>query len=408
MPPPYPLAWPPTLSFVQPEVERVLREGVTAHASADVYLQHQALEFAQDEEGVSLSVLDLERDRGGGQRILRGRVLLGCDGANSFVRRAMGVMQDDLEFDECWMVVDARITRPVELPPHGIQYCWPSRPSTFVPGPGNLRRWEIKLLPGEDPKAFGSPDNVSRQIARFADPGCFEIWRSAVYRFHALLAREWRQGNVFLLGDACHQTPPFLGQGLCAGIRDAANLAWKLAMVFRDGASPALLDSYAAERKPHVRSTVATAKALSAGLGVPVYYYEDAATRPERRSLPEIRKGEYEALAEKLAKPEWAPDEGPAVFNARSGATVTGSRFPLVAFNVNLRTTDVSIADRIANLSPVAVQFAKAAVNRSFEMTLVEGVRYERQLFLSLFGTPDQKEGMGAFAEKRKPAFKLG
>lgn len=83
-------------------------------------------------------------------------------------------------------------------------------------------------------------------------------------------------------------------------------------------------------------------------LGVPVYYYEDAATRPERRSLPDIRKGEYEALAGKLTKPEWAPDEGPAVFNPRSGATVTGARFPLVAFNVNLRTTDVSIADRIA------------------------------------------------------------
>ncbi len=84
------------------------------------------------------------------------------------------------------------------------------------------------------------------------------------------------------------------------------------------------------------------------GLGVPVYYYEDAATRPERRSLPDIRKGEYEALAEKLAKPEWTPDEGPATFNPRAGATVTGARFPLVAFNVNLRTTDVSIADRIA------------------------------------------------------------
>ena len=84
------------------------------------------------------------------------------------------------------------------------------------------------------------------------------------------------------------------------------------------------------------------------GLGVPVYYYEDAATRPERRNLPDIRKGEYEALAEKLTKPEWAPDEGRAVFNPRSGATVTGARFPLVAFNVNLRTTDESIADRIA------------------------------------------------------------
>lgn len=87
---------------------------------------------------------------------------------------------------------------------------------------------------------------------------------------------------------------------------------------------------------------------FAGGLGVPVYYYEDAATRPERKSLPDIRKGEYEALADKLARPEWAPDEGPAVFNARSGALVTGSRFPLVAFNVNLRTTDASIADRIA------------------------------------------------------------
>ena len=87
---------------------------------------------------------------------------------------------------------------------------------------------------------------------------------------------------------------------------------------------------------------------FAGALGVPVYYYEDAATRPERRSLPDIRKGEYEALAEKLTRPEWAPDEGPAHFNPRSGATVTGARFPLVAFNVNLRTTDLSIADRIA------------------------------------------------------------
>jgi hypothetical protein len=83
-------------------------------------------------------------------------------------------------------------------------------------------------------------------------------------------------------------------------------------------------------------------------LGVPVYYYEDAATRPERKSLPDIRKGEYEALEAKLQQPEWAPDEGPAAFNARSGALVTGARFPLIAFNVNLRTTDVSTADRIA------------------------------------------------------------
>ncbi len=99
------------------------------------------------------------------------------------------------------------------------------------------------------------------------------------------------------------------------------------------------------------KGAVAIARRLGrfvGGLGVPVYYYEDAATRPERKSLPDIRKGEYEALPAKLTDPAWAPDEGPAVFNPRSGAMVTGARFPLVAFNVNLRTTDTGIADRIA------------------------------------------------------------
>lgn len=104
------------------------------------------------------------------------------------------------------------------------------------------------------------------------------------------------------------------------------------------------------------------------GLGVPVYYYEDAATRPERKSLPDIRKGEYEALAEKLAKSKWVPDEGPATFNPKSGVTVTGARFPLVAFNVNLRTSDVTVADRIAK----SVRFASG------------GYRYVRAMGLPL------------------------
>ena len=84
-------------------------------------------------------------------------------------------------------------------------------------------------------------------------------------------------------------------------------------------------------------------------LGVPVYYYEDAATRPERVSLVDVRKGEYEALAEKLKDPFWAPDEGPAEFVPRSGAVQVAARFPLVAFNVNLRTGDLDIATRIAH-----------------------------------------------------------
>jgi 3-(3-hydroxy-phenyl)propionate hydroxylase len=169
LPPPYPLGWSPTITFVQPELERVLREGVAGNAAVDVLLGHQAIAFTQDDAGVTLMVRDLAQ---GTQRTLQARILLGCDGANSLVRKQLGIELEDLGFDEWWMVVDARVARPIDLPPRSIQYCWPARPATFVPGPGNLRRWEIKLLPGEDPEAFGRHENVVRQIARFVDPSC--------------------------------------------------------------------------------------------------------------------------------------------------------------------------------------------------------------------------------------------
>jgi len=294
LPPPYPLAWPPTITFVQPELEKILRAGVAGTAMVDILLGHQAVEFTQDSDGVALTVRHLAHDT---QRVLRARTLLGCDGANSCVRKQLDIALEDLGFDEWWMVVDTHIVRPVDLPPRSIQYCWPERPSTFVPGPGNLRRWEIKLLPGEDPEQFGRPENVVRQISRFADPSCFEIWRSAVYRFHALLAQRWRQGRVFLLGDACHQTPPFLGQGMCAGIRDAANLAWKLAMVLQDGAPDTLLDSYEQERKPHVRALVATAKEFGLIIGE---LDPDAARMRDEILRGQLERGEVETVRQRF------------------------------------------------------------------------------------------------------------
>jgi 3-(3-hydroxy-phenyl)propionate hydroxylase len=292
--PPYPLAWPPTSTFVQPEIERLLREGVAASAGVQVFLGHRGVAFTQDDNGVTLTFRNIAQ---GTERILHARVLLGCDGANSFVRKQLNIALEDLGFDEWWMVVDTLIRRPVDLPPRSIQYCWPSRPATFVPGPGNLRRFEIKLLPGEQPEAFGRHENVVEQIARFVDPSCFEIWRSAVYRFHALLAEQWRHGQVFLLGDACHQTPPFLGQGLCAGIRDAANLAWKLAMVLQGDAPDALLDSYEQERKPHVRTLVATAKAFGEIIGE----LDPAAARIRDETLRgQLERGEAETIRQRF------------------------------------------------------------------------------------------------------------
>ena len=290
-PPPYPLGWIPNVTFVQPVLEGQLRKGLAGAANVDVLLGEPVVGLAQDENGAELPLLTL-RDG----TTLRGCYVLACDGANSFVRRQLDIGVEDLEFDEWWMVVDVRVPPGLALPAKSIQYCRPWRPATFVIGPGDLRRWEIKMLPGENPEEFGRPENVVRLLAEFVDPARIKVWRSAVYRFHALLAERWQQGRAFLLGDACHQTPPFLGQGMCAGIRDAANLAWKLVAVLRDGAQDALLESYEMERKPHVRRLVALAKEFGLLIGE---LDPHAARERDERLRGALERGEAETIRQR-------------------------------------------------------------------------------------------------------------
>jgi 3-(3-hydroxy-phenyl)propionate hydroxylase len=293
MPPPYPLAWLPNATFVQPDAEHALREKLSEYGHADVFLAASGVSFAQDDETVSLSVRSETR----GDFTIKARYLVGCDGANSFVRKQLGIGLEDLAFDEWWMVVDTLTSEPDKRPAKGFQYCWPSRPGTFIPGPGRLRRWEIKLLPGEDPEKAGTADNVLRLLTGFADVSDLMIWRSAVYRFHALLGQSWRDRRVFLMGDAVHQTPPFLGQGLCAGIRDAANLAWKLALVLRGNADDSLLESYEVERKPHVHAVVASAKEFGTIIGE---LDPDAAAKRDARLRAELKSGRAVTIRQKF------------------------------------------------------------------------------------------------------------
>jgi 3-(3-hydroxy-phenyl)propionate hydroxylase len=217
-----------------------------------------AFDAADDSVAVSL------RDAASGAATqVRVRWLVGCDGASSFVRDRLGGGVDDLGFDEPWVVIDTKLKRDIGLPDDtAYQFCDPARPTTCVPaGPGR-RRWEFMLLPGESPEAIKAPASVWRLLARWGDERSLEVVRVAVYRFHALLARQWRRGRVLLAGDAAHQMPPFMGQGMCSGIRDAANLAWKLGLVLRGTAPPSLLESYQAERAPHVRRIVETSVAM--------------------------------------------------------------------------------------------------------------------------------------------------
>ena len=182
---------------------------------------------------------------------IRARYLLACDGSRSTVRETQGIPRRDFGFNESWLDVDVRLKRPLEnRQPH--QICDPARPVYIGPLGNRHHRWEWSLLPGEDPAEFGQPERAWSLLAEQSiTPDDVEIVRQLVYTFEAKVAERWRDGAVFLLGDAAHTMPPFMGQGACSGLRDANNLAWKLDLVLQGLAGEDLLDSYQREREPH-------------------------------------------------------------------------------------------------------------------------------------------------------------
>lgn len=259
---PYPLHWPPNLMFIQPEFEPILRKGAERFSCVIVMLNTTFLELTQDGDGV-----DVTFEQNGIKSVARAKYVIGCDGGTSSVRKLLDVKQDSLDFDEWWTVIDAWQTKPTALPRRTTQYCRPDGPATYVVGPKTLRRWEIKLMPGETPEDFADDDHVRKRLSAYVDPDAIDLWRVATYRFHALVAHQWQVGRVFLAGDAAHQMPPFMAQGLCSGVRDVVNLSWKLSGVLRGKFAPSLLKSYEEERKPHIRQLVATAKQLGEIIG---------------------------------------------------------------------------------------------------------------------------------------------
>lgn len=265
---PRPFGWANDYFFYQPELEAHLREGFADSASARLCLGASVTGLEQDADGVTVRYTSED-----GAQSVRARWAIGCDGARSAVRKALGVQLDDLDFEEPWLVVDAEVDGPVAFPPVAgvpegadlqrlsVMMCDPKRPATVVPGRGNHRRWEFMLLPGEDDQAMMAPETVSALVGAWLGGVPHRIVRAATYRFHGLVAEQWQVGRVFLAGDAAHQTPPFFGQGMCHGLRDVANLAWKMAAIVRDGAAPALLETYQPERDPHVRAVIGAAVA---------------------------------------------------------------------------------------------------------------------------------------------------
>jgi 3-(3-hydroxy-phenyl)propionate hydroxylase len=247
---PYPLSHTPSVVFSQPPVEKILRDYANSHASVTASLGWTLMDLTQDAE---LATLRLQSEDGHTSQV-KAKYVIGCDGASSSVRSLVGLALEDLGFDEPWLVVDVMVNAHglAKLPKTSVQYCNPERPSTYVIGPGHHRRWEISINEGEDPKELASPEGTWKLLAPWLTQEDGVLWRQASYRFHALVASQWRTGRVFVAGDAAHQQPPFLGQGMCQGVRDVVNLCWRLEAVLKNEASESLLDSYGLERKAHV------------------------------------------------------------------------------------------------------------------------------------------------------------
>ena len=238
-------------TFAQPDLERILASGLGRFQSVSARFGTTLCALRQTDEGVTAVVAEAA----GSEHVLDAQYLLGCDGGRSQVRDLLGVAMSGQTFPERWLVVDT--LGDLHDQRYGMHFGDPRRPHVIIPGAGGRCRYEFRLFDGEgDPGPAPPFELVERLVGKFRAIDRSQVERAVVYGFHALLADRFRAGRCFLLGDAAHLMPPFAGQGLNSGVRDAMNLAWKLAAVVSGEASPVLLDTYEQERRPHARAVI--------------------------------------------------------------------------------------------------------------------------------------------------------
>eukprot|EP00756_Hemistasia_phaeocysticola_P001992 Hpha_TRINITY_DN11380_c0_g1::TRINITY_DN11380_c0_g1_i1::g.63192::m.63192/K05712/mhpA; 3-(3-hydroxy-phenyl)propionate hydroxylase len=279
--------WNASFRFHQPDVERILHRRVAEELSGTVTVVWGAKVTSIIDNGDSVAVHYTPTGTPP-NFCVTAKYAVGCDGANSRTRRSLAAglsgspnqappgaeltdeedNMEDLGFRERWLVVDVLLRREMpHLGDHTVQTCNPVRPTTYTRQPGDRRRWELAVLPDETDATVTDPDWVWDFIGsgpRGVTRDDAELERSALYTFKSRVANTWVKGRVAIAGDAAHLTPPFMGQGMCAGVRDAGNLAWKLALCVKRGHNPALFESYGRERRPHVRAYIEMAIRLGA------------------------------------------------------------------------------------------------------------------------------------------------
>ena len=269
-----PNGWPVNNFFYQPYLETTVADLLERYPNVEIRRGRELIAFSQEGERVEithratrsyrfgdLTDARVEREGEDDLQTLTARYLVGADGGRSAVRELLGIKMTGKSFPEPWLVVDLKLKEGADALHHIPYFSFvvdPYLPTVSCVQPDGYHRFEFMLMPGVSKEWMEQPSTVREHISRWVDPDQFEVKRRLVYTFNALMAEKWREGRVLLAGDSAHMTPQFMGQGASSGFRDAYNLGWKLSVVLKGTAGPALLDSYEQERRGHAQAMVDT------------------------------------------------------------------------------------------------------------------------------------------------------
>ena len=287
--------WAEWYMMYQPDLEDALDDLCQSLPNVSVRFDAPVAAIKMDNDGVSLTIE--------GGEIVSAVFVVGCDGGNSFVKRALHIPQEDYGFSEPWMVCDFRLKGPTDVP-MARQVCDPVQPISIISLGPQHHRFSFMLGADDDPEIERQSHRVWRRVAKYLQTGEAELIRAVTYTFRSLVARDWRVGRVVLAGDSAHQMPPFLGQGMCSGIRDALNLSWKFDMILAGRRNADLLDSYQSEREGHVRTVIEKGielgrvqtmrdPAAAAARDSELIAKRQARTKPEKIRFPPLGEGAF-------------------------------------------------------------------------------------------------------------------
>jgi len=246
--------WYPSYRFHQPDLEKNLRNRLKNFKKVKLMQNTEVIRIKNNKNSVNL----LFKSKNKLQKV-RSKYVIGCDGARSTTRDQMGSVLDNLGFTQKWAVVDLILRKNKnKLPDRTIQYSNSERPATYCRNVGKRRRWEFAIQDNEDEKEILSDEYIWNFLKPWLNPKDAYLERKAIYIFQSAIARKWRKGRIFIAGDAAHLMPPFMGQGMCAGIRDVSNLAWKISWCIKNNHNEKFLDTYQSERFSNAKEYIET------------------------------------------------------------------------------------------------------------------------------------------------------